>query len=168
MPPPDLTQNMCNVMEWKIPYTLPDIASPELKIKYDDCGIDTHGNADVPVPVFKFKDCRKPLTYETIFPLLFDELPDADDSIGGYQYLLYGYKNIRKNKFYSLDDTAQENESFQNIILDYYKIKGILFKTFNQECIKLCSKKKFSGHAHGSCCGFTAPIIACIYYYYKN
>jgi hypothetical protein len=163
MPPPLGTQNYCKELEWKIPYTI-NAKDINASIRYNDCGNNLNGNGIIPAPEFTFNDCQERLNYETIYPLLFDELPDSDDSVGGYESLLYGYKNINHNEIYNLREEIQ----LYSIILEYNKIKRILFRNFNEQCIDICRRNNLSRHAHGSCCGFTAPIIACIYYFYKR
>ena len=91
-------------------------------------------------------------------PIMFENLPEPNMGSGGYNFLLYGYKNT--------NDYNELSNSLQKTIRIYRWIKDDIFDYFDDTCIidkginnnSIIDKYKLSQ----ANCGFNCAIFACI------
>lgn len=154
----------CKELLWKIPYEKQsaDKIYNRLKIKEkltykeEDIIFNPDNICDNQIILDETEDL-KPLEYGNI-PIMFENLPEPNMSSGGYNFLLYGYKNT--------NDYNELNNSLQKTIKIYRWIKDDVFNYFDDTCIidkgiknnSIIDKYKLSQ----ANCGFNSAIFACI------
>ena len=153
--------NFCKDLLWKVPFEKRELIKVNL---YKEKGLEIHYNEnDI------YENCYNPIILKkenfkniSCIPIMFDHSPlsykDVDD-FSREGYLLYGYKNIDEKKYMS-DPKSLQSLRLMKKSLTF--IKNILFEYFNDRCIDKLSEERCSSKVHPGCCGFTAPIFACI------
>jgi len=166
--------NICKDLAWKVPFENYQVLTPEfyaeknLEILYKDYVYDERTR--------KYnnlidKDCHNPIFIEredaiehlSSIPMMFKDLPLAstDDEFDNEGFILYGYKNIDESSYFDIENPAYVN-SLSIMIKALYYIKNIIFEFFNEKCVFKLKQEGCTTKANPSCCGFTAPIFACI------
>ena len=154
----------CKELLWKIPYEKQsaDKIYIRLKIKgkltYKEEAIKFNPDniCDNQIILDETKDLN-PLESGNI-PIMFENLPEPNIGSGGYNFLLYGYKNT--------NDYNELSNSLQKTIKIYRWIKDDVFNYFDDTCIidkginnnSIIDKYKLSQ----ANCGFNCAIFACI------
>jgi hypothetical protein len=163
--------NICKDLAWKVPFENYEFLTPEfyaeknLEILYKDYVYDKRKKV-----YLIDKECDNPIVLDernfndfSSIPMMFKDLPFAstDDEYNSEGFLLYGYKNIDERSYFDTEDPAYNN-SLSIMIKALFYIKNIIFDFFNEKCVFKLKQEGCSTKANPSCCGFTAPIFACI------
>ena len=168
--------NICKEMAWKVPFENYQVLPPEyyneknLQILYKDYVYDKRERRRV---YLIDKECNNPIILEkedfgniSAIPIMFKDLPYASivtsSEFNKEGFILYGYKNIDESSYFDTSN-PKYNTSLKAMIKSLNYIKETIFDLYNDMCIhgllkEVCYKDK----VHESCCGFTAPIFACI------
>ena len=164
--------NICKELAWKVPFENYQVLSPEfyeeknLQILYKDYEYDNKGKKVYLID----NECNNPIVLEehnfndfSSIPVMFKDLPLAstDAEFSNEGFLLYGYKNIDERSYFDTEDPVYDN-ALSNMIKALYYIKNIIFDFFTEKCVFKLKQEGCSDKVHESCCGFTAPIFACI------
>ena len=165
--------NICKDLAWKVPFENYQVLTPEfyaeknLEILYKDYVYDERKGDYINLID---KDCDNPIFLEkrnfndfSSIPMMFKDLPLAstDAEFDNEGFIVYGYKNIDERSYFDTDDPAYDN-ALSNMIKALYYIKNIIFDFFTEKCVFKLKQEGCSDKVHESCCGFTAPIFACI------
>ena len=169
----DTHNNICKDLSWKVPFENYQLLSPEfyaeknLEILYKDYIYDKNERRNI---YLIDKECRNPIYIEEEYienlssiPMMFKNLPLAstEGEFNNQGFLLYGYKNIDESSYFNTEDPKYIN-SLSLMIKALYYIKNIIFDFFNEKCVFKLKQEGCSYKVHETCCGFTAPIFACI------
>lgn len=169
----DTHNNICKDLAWKVPFENYEVLSPEfyaeknMEILYKYYIYDKNERRNI---YLIDKECRHPIYIEEEYienlssiPMMFKNLPLAstEGEFNNQGFLLYGYKNIDERSYFNTKDPKYEI-SLELMIKALYYIKNIIFDFFNEKCVFKLKQEGCSSKVHETCCGFTAPIFACI------